>query len=60
MTIEFHLVPGTLKFTNNPFIRLSRSSFEVSPGANQRRWLVRLWLRDRGQGPTRVKRVTFD
>lgn len=48
-TIEFGLTPGMLEYTNNLVIGHSRTAFEDYPEPTRKRWLVRLWLRDRGR-----------
>jgi hypothetical protein len=48
-TLEFQLVPGLLEYTNNFVIGHSRTAFEDYPELLWKRWLVRLWLRDRGR-----------
>jgi alpha-ketoglutarate-dependent taurine dioxygenase len=45
MRVEFALKPGDLFFINNRWILHNRTAFEDHPEPEQRRHLVRLWLR---------------
>jgi alpha-ketoglutarate-dependent taurine dioxygenase len=45
---EFDLVPGDMYFINNRWILHNRTAFEDHPEPEQRRHLVRLWLRADG------------
>jgi alpha-ketoglutarate-dependent taurine dioxygenase len=45
LRVEFALEQGDLFFVNNRWILHNRTAFEDHPEAEQRRHLVRLWLR---------------
>jgi alpha-ketoglutarate-dependent taurine dioxygenase len=47
LRVEFALTPGDLFFVNNRWILHNRTAFEDYPEPEQRRHLVRLWLRVR-------------
>jgi alpha-ketoglutarate-dependent taurine dioxygenase len=47
MRVEFALTPGDLFFVNNRWILHNRTAFEDHPEPEQRRHLIRLWLRAR-------------
>jgi hypothetical protein len=49
LRVEFALAPGDLFFVNNRWILHNRTAFEDQPEPEQRRHLVRLWLRAGGQ-----------
>lgn len=46
---EFTLEPGQIEYTNNHSCGHARTAFEDAEDPEQRRHMVRLWLRDRGQ-----------
>ena len=45
LRIDMMLQPGDMQFANNHLILHSRTSFEDSPNVNERRKLLRLWLK---------------
>ena len=45
LRIDMMLQPGDIQFANNHLILHSRTSFEDSPNLNERRKLLRLWLK---------------
>jgi hypothetical protein len=47
LRVEFALAPGDIFFVNNRWILHNRTAFEDHPEPEQRRHLVRLWLRAR-------------
>jgi alpha-ketoglutarate-dependent taurine dioxygenase len=45
LRIDMMLQPGDIQFANNHLILHSRTSFEDSPNVDERRKLLRLWLK---------------
>ena len=49
LSADFDLEPGQMQFVDNRALGHSRTAFEDFPEPEQRRHLVRLWLRDHGR-----------
>ena len=49
LSVDFDLEPGQILFVHNRALGHSRTSFTDHPEPEQRRHLVRLWLRDHGR-----------
>ena len=49
ISIDFDFQPGEIQFVDNRTLGHSRTEFEDYPEPEQRRHLVRLWLRDYGR-----------
>ncbi|HEV8032939.1 MAG TPA: TauD/TfdA family dioxygenase [Stellaceae bacterium] len=49
IAIDFEFKPGEIQFVDNRTLGHSRTEFEDYPEPEQRRHLVRLWLRDHGR-----------
>ena len=46
--IEFHLEPGQIEYANNHLLAHARTGFQDAGGRDERRHLLRLWVRDTG------------
>ena len=49
LSIDFDLEPGQMQFVDNRALGHSRTAFDDYPDPEQKRHLVRLWLRDHGR-----------
>ena len=49
LSADFDLEPGQIQIVDNRVLGHSRTAFEDNPEPERKRYLVRLWLRDRGR-----------